>query len=209
MEPRAATLFLGIAHQRGSAVRPGPLHACEVVGPRLRLPVRTANAGLRLRRAGALRGGRLGRRSSRRTQSRGFPKLGRRSSPGRLYYDGLWTSLGRTEPASQDGLLAGATLAGFDEPVHVSVAGQDEAVIYAGSAPDMIDRVVQINRRVPGNLPRGLRLWPSASAIHGRPRRDDRDSINSPVSASEHPDSRSEISFLRWPLLETDRRLLW
>jgi uncharacterized protein (TIGR03437 family) len=71
------------------------------------------------------------------------------------------TGFGRTEPVSVDGLPAGPIPANLAVPVHVSVAGQDALVSYAGSAPGLVAGVVQINVRIP----EGVASGPAAVAV--------------------------------------------
>jgi uncharacterized protein (TIGR03437 family) len=59
------------------------------------------------------------------------------------------TGFGTTEPVSVDGLLNGSLLSGLALPVHVSVAGKNALVTYAGSAPGLVAGVVQINFQIP------------------------------------------------------------
>jgi uncharacterized protein (TIGR03437 family) len=68
------------------------------------------------------------------------------------------TGEGVTTPASIDGALAlinGTTLNKPQLTVSATVAGQPANVEYAGSAPDIIYGIMQVNVRIPANTPTG------------------------------------------------------
>ena len=62
------------------------------------------------------------------------------------------TGFGATMPISQDGVLAGSNLLNIALPVNVTVVGKDALVTYAGSAPNIVSGVSQINFRIPSGL---------------------------------------------------------
>jgi len=61
------------------------------------------------------------------------------------------TGFGNTQPASVDGLTSSDSSA-LTLSVHVSVAGKEALVTYAGSAPGLIAGVAQINFQIPTGL---------------------------------------------------------
>ena len=63
------------------------------------------------------------------------------------------TGLGATVPPGTDGAIAGATPKIPLTPVRVAVQGQDAEVIYVGTAPTLVEGVMQINCRLPSALP--------------------------------------------------------
>jgi uncharacterized protein (TIGR03437 family) len=67
------------------------------------------------------------------------------------------TGGGPTDPPSADGALA--TTAAFTVlPVKVQIAGEDTDVLYAGAAPGEPSGVLQVNARIPADVPRGANV---------------------------------------------------
>jgi uncharacterized protein (TIGR03437 family) len=64
------------------------------------------------------------------------------------------TGAGQTDPPSADGALA-TTAAPTHLPVKVQIAGETADVLYAGAAPGEPSGVIQVNARIPADLPRG------------------------------------------------------
>jgi uncharacterized protein (TIGR03437 family) len=62
------------------------------------------------------------------------------------------TGAGLLNPPSADGQIT-SNLASTAAPVSVTIAGASAEVLYAGAAPDMVAGVVQINARVPIEIP--------------------------------------------------------
>jgi uncharacterized protein (TIGR03437 family) len=66
------------------------------------------------------------------------------------------TGEGQTQPAGEDGKIAGeAPLPAPELPVRVLIGGQTAAVTYAGAAPGAIAGLFQVNARVPQNVAAG------------------------------------------------------
>jgi uncharacterized protein (TIGR03437 family) len=64
------------------------------------------------------------------------------------------TGGGQTVPASQDGALAtGAARTVL--PVQAFIGGREAEVLYAGSAPQLVNGALQVNARIPATLPAG------------------------------------------------------
>jgi uncharacterized protein (TIGR03437 family) len=63
------------------------------------------------------------------------------------------TGEGQTEPAGQDGSIAGEVPPRPRGPVAVRIGGHEADVIYAGGAPGLVAGVIQVNARVPADLP--------------------------------------------------------
>jgi uncharacterized protein (TIGR03437 family) len=63
------------------------------------------------------------------------------------------TGAGQTDPAGVDGLIAADVLARPRLPVTVWMAGQEAEVLYAGAAPGIVSGVMQVNVKVPMNVP--------------------------------------------------------
>ncbi len=68
------------------------------------------------------------------------------------------TGEGQTNPGGIDGLLAISTYPAPLLPVFVSFGGQNSQVLYAGAAPGLAAGLLQINARLPKNLPRGAAI---------------------------------------------------
>jgi uncharacterized protein (TIGR03437 family) len=66
------------------------------------------------------------------------------------------TGEGQTTPAGVDGLLTNGTLRSPMGTVSVTIGGQPADVLYAGSAPDLIAGVLQVNVRVPDAAGHGI-----------------------------------------------------
>ena len=64
------------------------------------------------------------------------------------------TGAGQTDPPSRAGAVA-ARAANIVLPVSVSIGGQPAHVLYAGTAPGIVEGISQINAIVPSNLPYG------------------------------------------------------
>jgi len=79
------------------------------------------------------------------------------------------TGEGQTRPAGQDGRIIATDLRVPVLPVAVNVGGVPVEVIYAGSAPNLVSGVMQVNVRLNENVPRGaaipleLRVGPAPS----------------------------------------------
>jgi uncharacterized protein (TIGR03437 family) len=67
------------------------------------------------------------------------------------------TGGGPTNPPSVDGTLA-TDARPTELPVKVQIAGEDADVLYAGSAPGEPSGVVQVNARIPADVPRGTNV---------------------------------------------------
>jgi uncharacterized protein (TIGR03437 family) len=63
------------------------------------------------------------------------------------------TGEGQTEPAGQDGQITGELLPHPLRPVSVLIGGREASVLYAGGAPGLVAGVVQVNARIPDDLP--------------------------------------------------------
>jgi uncharacterized protein (TIGR03437 family) len=66
------------------------------------------------------------------------------------------TGEGQTTPAGVDGLVTNGTLRRPMGTVSVTIGGQTADVLYAGSAPDLIAGVLQVNVRVPDTAGHGI-----------------------------------------------------
>ncbi len=66
------------------------------------------------------------------------------------------TGEGQTDPAGQDGKIASDVLPKPILPVSVRVNGQYAEVVYAGAAPGFTAGAMQVNFRLPADLPRGV-----------------------------------------------------
>jgi len=64
------------------------------------------------------------------------------------------TGAGQTDPPSVDGTLAASAMP-THLPVTVHINGETAEVLYAGSAPGEPAGVVQVNARIPADVPRG------------------------------------------------------
>jgi uncharacterized protein (TIGR03437 family) len=78
------------------------------------------------------------------------------------------TGVGQTTPAGVDGQLARGLYPKPTAPVKVQIGGQDEQILYAGAAPDMVAGMLQVNARIPdtaasGNVPVVLTVGNSSS----------------------------------------------
>ena len=65
------------------------------------------------------------------------------------------TGEGQTVPAGVDGLIAGASLPKPVLPVRVRIAGREAIVDYAGAAPGLSAGIMQVNARIPFDVPSG------------------------------------------------------
>lgn len=65
------------------------------------------------------------------------------------------TGLGQTSPEGKDGVLNAAPLPVPLLPIQVRIGGQPVEVTYAGGAPGLIAGYMQVNVRIPANLPSG------------------------------------------------------
>jgi uncharacterized protein (TIGR03437 family) len=65
------------------------------------------------------------------------------------------TGAGQTIPAGDDGFVIGTELPRPAAPVRVSIGGVEAEVLYAGAAPGLVSGVLQLNVRVPSDLPSG------------------------------------------------------
>ncbi len=66
------------------------------------------------------------------------------------------TGLGQTDPPGDDGNVAGrATLPAPVLPVRLLMDGQPAEIAYAGSAPGMVEGMVQVNARIPASVTPG------------------------------------------------------
>jgi uncharacterized protein (TIGR03437 family) len=65
------------------------------------------------------------------------------------------TGAGQTNPAGSDGKLAGEPLPRPVLPVTVRIGGLAAEVLYAGSAPGLVEGVLQVNARVPAGVTPG------------------------------------------------------
>jgi uncharacterized protein (TIGR03437 family) len=61
------------------------------------------------------------------------------------------TGMGSFETAYEDGAIVGANYAVLRSPIRVSVGGIDGQVLYAGSSPEMVAGVTQVNLRLAPN----------------------------------------------------------
>jgi uncharacterized protein (TIGR03437 family) len=68
------------------------------------------------------------------------------------------TGGGQTDPPGVDGEITKDVLARPQLPVAVWVQGQGAEVLYAGAAPGCVSGVMQVNIRLPMNIPSGDRL---------------------------------------------------
>jgi uncharacterized protein (TIGR03437 family) len=79
------------------------------------------------------------------------------------------TGEGQTRPAGQDGRVIATDLRVPLLPVAVNVGGEPAEVLYAGSAPDQVSGLMQVNVRLPATVARGtavsleLRVGPAPS----------------------------------------------
>lgn len=68
------------------------------------------------------------------------------------------TGAGQTNPPGKDGAIASGVLAKALLPVAVRINGIDAEVQYAGAAPGQISGVLQVNARIPQNVPSGANI---------------------------------------------------
>ena len=54
-----------------------------------------------------------------------------------------------------DGALVGTPLPAAQQPVRVTVAGREAEVLYAGGAPGLVAGLLQVNIKLPPNVPAG------------------------------------------------------
>jgi uncharacterized protein (TIGR03437 family) len=66
------------------------------------------------------------------------------------------TGEGQTTPTGVTGSITTTTLARPLEPVMVTIAGMQITPFYAGSAPGLAEGVMQLNIKIPSNVPRGV-----------------------------------------------------
>lgn len=79
------------------------------------------------------------------------------------------TGEGQTTPAGTDGKLAtDAVLPQPVLPVTVTIGGEDAEVLYHGAAPQLAAGLMQINTRIPADVPRGSAV-PVTIAVGGTP----------------------------------------
>jgi uncharacterized protein (TIGR03437 family) len=65
------------------------------------------------------------------------------------------TGEGQTDPPGVDGLIATDVLRKPVQPVTVTIGGQQAEVLYAGSSPGSVSRILQVNARVPDGVAPG------------------------------------------------------
>lgn len=68
------------------------------------------------------------------------------------------TGAGQTDPPGVDGSLAGNVLPVPILPVKVQIGGENADLFYAGAAPGEPAGVLQVNARIPGDVPRGINV---------------------------------------------------
>jgi uncharacterized protein (TIGR03437 family) len=68
------------------------------------------------------------------------------------------TGAGQTDPPSVDGALTGDVLPKPLLGVKVQIAGENADVLYAGAAPGEPSGVLQVNARIPADVPRGTNV---------------------------------------------------
>jgi uncharacterized protein (TIGR03437 family) len=66
------------------------------------------------------------------------------------------TGEGATNPTGVDGLITLGTPPMAIQQVSVTIGGQEAQVLYAGSAPDLIAGVLQVNAQIPPNTAHGI-----------------------------------------------------
>ncbi|HSW51582.1 MAG TPA: hypothetical protein VLH09_15455 [Bryobacteraceae bacterium] len=71
-----------------------------------------------------------------------------------FYFSGA----GQTDPPGVDGEVTGTVLARPRLPVRVWIAGREVEVLYAGAAPGIVSGVMQVNVRLPMDIPSGNNL---------------------------------------------------
>jgi uncharacterized protein (TIGR03437 family) len=71
-----------------------------------------------------------------------------------LYFSGA----GQTDPPGVDGEVTGTVLARPRLPVRVWIQGREVEVLYAGAAPGIVSGVMQVNVRLPLDIPSGNNL---------------------------------------------------
>jgi uncharacterized protein (TIGR03437 family) len=71
------------------------------------------------------------------------------------------TGAGQTDPPGQDGKLNEAPLPTPAQPVYVYIYGKKAEILYAGAAPGFVAGALQVNARVPQDIPAGsaLPVW--------------------------------------------------
>ncbi len=65
---------------------------------------------------------------------------------------------GQTDPPGVDGEVTGTVLARPRLPVRVWIQGREVEVLYAGAAPGIVSGVMQVNIRLPLDIPSGNNL---------------------------------------------------
>ncbi len=65
------------------------------------------------------------------------------------------TGEGMVTNTPADGALVGTPLPAAQQPVRVTVAGRDAEVLYAGGAPGLVAGLLQVNIKLPPNVPAG------------------------------------------------------
>lgn len=65
------------------------------------------------------------------------------------------TGEGVTDPAGQNGLIAGTVFPKPRQPVTVRIGGKEAEILYAGAAPGLVAGVFQLNVRIPEELASG------------------------------------------------------
>ncbi len=68
------------------------------------------------------------------------------------------TGSGQTNPPTADGTITGSVLATPQLPVTVQISGETADVLYAGAAPGEPAGVLQVNARIPADVPRGINV---------------------------------------------------
>lgn len=68
------------------------------------------------------------------------------------------TGEGQTDPAGVDGQLASSVYPKPVLPVSVKIGGVDAEILYAGAAPELVAGVLQVNVRIPDNVPAGAEV---------------------------------------------------
>jgi trimeric autotransporter adhesin len=63
------------------------------------------------------------------------------------------TGAGQTDPPGSDGKLAAEPWPKPRVPIYASIGGFPAEILYAGSAPVLVEGVLQVNVRVPADAP--------------------------------------------------------
>ena len=67
------------------------------------------------------------------------------------------TGFGRLDPEGIDGQLSGPPFGQLTQSLTITIAGQEVDILYAGAAPGLVSGVMQLNIRIPNDLPVGGR----------------------------------------------------